>query len=49
VVVSTAIEKYHFATTDSVLPDDVIKAIYAEFDSPLPTPAEIAILQRPTA
>ena len=48
VVISTAIEKKHFATMDSVLPDEVIRAIYVEFDSPLPTAAEIVNLQRPT-
>jgi len=45
-VISTAIEKKHFATMDAVLPDDVIKAIYADFSESLPTPSEIAILRK---
>ena len=45
VVISTAIEKKHFATMDSVLPDDVIKVIYSEFNAPLPSPSEITLLR----
>ncbi len=47
VVVATAIEKKHFATIDTVLPDEAIKAIYAEFQAPLPSPSEIALLRNP--
>lgn len=45
VVISAAIEKKHFATMDSSLPDDVIKAVYSEFNAPLPSPSEIALLR----
>ena len=44
VVIATAMEQKIFTTMDSVLPDDAIKEIYADFDSPLPTPSEVAIL-----
>jgi hypothetical protein len=45
VVIATAMEKSQFATMETVLSDDVIKAIYSEFKAALPSPSELEILR----
>lgn len=45
VVIATAMGKSQFATMETVLSDEVIRAIYSEFKAALPSPSELAILR----
>jgi hypothetical protein len=45
VVIATAMEKSQFATMETVLSDENIRAIYSEFKAALPSPSELAILR----
>ena len=44
VVIAAAMAKAEFATLDTVLSDDVVKAIYLEFKASLPSQSEIKVL-----